>query len=227
MGVRRSQDRSGVPVVLLDRPERLNALNMEVIEGIAEALHSAGPCLVLGSTDSRSFSSGADLTLADPERAALSDALYRLYMEMRRSDTVIVAAANGHALGGGAQLLIACDIRVVGPDTTIRFIGAGHGLVVGAWGLPSLVGRGRATELCLSTRPVGADEALRIGLVDRVASDPLEEALTLASSLLHLDPAAVVGVKRIVSIPDPIAALEHERELNSEWSGFVPRRGDS
>lgn len=226
MSVRRESDPRGVPVVLLDRPGRLNALNMEAIDGIGEALRVAGPVLVLGSTDRRAFSSGADLNLGDLERSAVSDALYRLYLEMRQSDTVVIAAADGHALGGGAQLLLASDMRIAGPDITIRFLGPGHGLVVGAWGLPSLVGRGRAAELCLSMRSVGADEALRIGLVERVVADPLEEALTLASSLLLLDPSAVAGVKRVVAIPDPLAALNQERARNSGWNGSMPQRGE-
>jgi enoyl-CoA hydratase/carnithine racemase len=117
-------------------------------------------------------------------------------------------------------------MRIAGPDLNIRFLGLGHGLVVGAWGLPALVGRGRAAELCLTMRPVGAEEALRIGLVERLVADALEDALTLASSLLLIDPASMAGVKRVAANPDPIAALNHERELNSKWNGSVPRRGD-
>ena len=213
-------------MVLVDRPERRNALNLEVVDGIKEALQASGPVLVLGSTDPRAFSSGADLDLKDSERAAVSDALYRLYQQMRQSDTVIIAAADGYALGGGAQLLIASDIRIAGPDLSVRFLGLGHGLVVGAWGLPSLVGAGRAAELCLTMRSVGAEEAQRIGLVEAVVPDPLEEALKVASAMLLLDPTALAGVKRILSDPDPFAALNHEREINSTWNGSVPRRGE-
>ena len=226
MSVSLETDARGVPMVLLDRPGQLNALNMDVIDGIREALHSAGAVLVLGSTGKRSFSSGADLDLDDPARAAVSDALYGLYQEMRQSDTVIIAAADGYALGGGAQLLLASDLRIAGPGLNIRFLGLGHGLVVGAWGLPALVGRGRAAELCLTMRPVGAEEALRIGLVERLVAEALEEAVALASSLLQLNPASVAGVKRVAANPDPIAALVHERELNSGWNGSVARRSD-
>ena len=211
-------------MVLLDRPDKLNALNMDVIDGIREGLRSAGSVLVLGSTNRLSFSSGADLDLDDAARAEVSDALYVLYQEMRQTDTVIIAAADGHALGGGAQLLLASDMRVAGPDLKIRFLGLGHGLVVGAWGLAALVGRGRAAELCLTMRPVGADEALRIGLVERLVPDALEDALELASTLLAVDPTSLAGVKRVVANPDPEAALNQERNLNSNWDGYVPRR---
>ena len=219
-------DPRGVSVVLLDRPDKLNALNMDVIDGISEGLRSAGSVLVLGSTNRLAFSSGADLDLDDPARAAVSDALYVLYQEMRQTDTIIIAAADGHALGGGAQLLLASDMRVAGPDLKIRFLGLGHGLVVGAWGLAALVGPGRAAELCLTMRPVGAEEALRIGLVERLAPDALESALALASSLLVVDPTSLAGVKRVVANLDPMAALNQERELNSSWDGYVPKLRD-
>lgn len=224
MSVRLESNPRGVSVALLDRPDKLNALNMDVIDGLREGLASAGSVLVLGSTNRRSFSSGADLDLADPARAAVSDALYVLYQEMRRADTIIIAAADGHALGGGAQLLLASDLRIAGPDLKIRFLGSGHGLVVGAWGLPALIGRGRAAELCLTMRPVGAEESLRIGLVERLVADALEDALALASSLLAVDPSSMAGIKRVLANPDPMAALNHERELNKSWNGSVARR---
>ena len=225
MSVRIEMDARGVPVVLLDRADRLNALNMEVIDGIREGLRSAGPVLVLGSTNRAAFSSGADLDLDDSTRAIVSDALYGLYQEMRQSDTIIIAAADGHALGGGAQLLLACDVRFAGPGLIVRFLGLGHGLTVGAWGLPALVGRGRATELCLTMRSVGAQEALRIGLVERVVADPLDEASTMASELLLLSPTAIARIKRVVANPDPLAALNQERDQNSGWNGSMPGRG--
>jgi enoyl-CoA hydratase/carnithine racemase len=226
MSVRLETDDRGVPLVLLDRPSRRNAINMDMIDGIREGVRSAGPVLILGSTDRRAFSSGADLDLEDPARAGVSDALYSLYQEMRDSETVLVAAADGYAWGGGAQLLLACDLRIGGPDLNIRFMGLGHGLVVGAWGLPELIGRGRAVELCLTMRSVGAEEALRIGLVERVVAEPLEEAANLASSMLRVDPRSLAGVKRVVSNPDPMSALNLERELNSSWDGSMPQRSD-
>lgn len=222
MSVRRYEDGRGVLVVLLDRPAQRNALTMEMVTAISEALRTTAPVLVIGSTDRRAFCSGADLSLSDPDRAALSDALYGLYLEMRESDTVVIAAADGHAVGGGAQLLIASDIRIAGRDASIRFAGPGHGLVVGAWGLSSLVGRGRALELCLSTRPIDADEAFRIGLIDRLADDPLEEAVQLAAGIMRLDPSVVSGVKRVAKLPDPMDALRQERAHNSNWGGAIP-----
>src|SRR3954467_6370006 len=90
----------------------------------------------------------------DPERAAVSALLYALYGRMTSSDAIIVAALGGAAVGGGAQLAIAADLRVASPGAHVRIAGPGHGLAVAAWGLPSLVGRGRAVDLCLTMRHV-------------------------------------------------------------------------
>lgn len=221
-GIRVRDDRNGVRFILLDRPETRNALDAGVVAGISAALSEApGTVVVLGSTDSNAFCSGADIHIPDGERAAVSDSLYALYKEMRASAQVIVAAASGPAVGGGAQLLLASDIRVVAPDASIRFLGVGHGLVVGAWGLPSLVGRGRAMDLCLSMRTLDGHEALAMGLADRVAAQPLDFASEYAARLSDLDPSVVGAVKRIVSAESVDQALDSEHRRNSGWNGRV------
>src|ERR687885_724651 len=132
-------------------------------------------------------------------RAAMSDRLYELYGRITSAAVPFVAAIDGPAVGGGAQLAVACDLRVVGPSARLRFVGAGHGLAVGAWALPSLVGRGRAMDLCLSTRWVDAEEAVRIGLAERAAEDPEAEALALAAGFAGLDAGAVANVKVVAA----------------------------
>lgn len=220
----RVEDRDrAVRVVLLDRPSKRNAIDLPMVEGIHEALGSApGAAMVIGSTERAAFSAGADLGATAPERAEVSDRLYGLYHVMRTSSVILLAGASGHAVGGGAQLMIACDLRIVAPDVSIRFMGPGHGLAVGAWGLPSLVGRGRAMDLCLSMRSVDAKEALAMGLVDRVEAEPLEAAIAYATHLSSLDREAVTTLKRVVGEPDQMAALRMERRHNSGWDGSVP-----
>src|SRR3712207_7270247 len=100
---------------------------------------------------------------------------------MVRLPVPIVVAIEGPAVGAGMQLAVAGDLRVAGPQTKLCVAGPGHGLAVAAWGLPSLVGRGRALDLCLTMRTVGAEEALAIGLVDRIEQDAGEAAVKLAS----------------------------------------------
>lgn len=222
MTVRVEDHDHGVRVVLLDRPAKRNAIDTSVVEGIGEALNTApGKVMVLGSTDGSAFSAGVDLGLSERDRAAVSDRLYSLYQAMHVTPLVLLAAASGHAVGGGAQLLIACDIRIVDANASIRFMGPGHGLAVGAWGLPSLVGRGRAMDLCLSMRSVHSSEALQLGLVDRVVEEPLEAAILYATAISHLDENAVAAVKRVVAASDRVEGLRLEREYNAGWDGSV------
>lgn len=224
MTIRIEDDPRGIRTVLLDRASKRNALNAGMVGSMSAALNGApGPVVILASSDSRTFSSGADLDLGDDERARVSDSLYALYGQMRATDKIIVAAASGHAVGGGAQLLLASDIRIAAPDLTIRFVGPAHGLAVGAWGLPSLVGRGRALDLCLSMRSVPAPEALAMGLVDRLADDPIGTAEAYASEICELDLHAVAALKRIVGLSQAEGALSAERSFNSSWDGSVRR----
>jgi enoyl-CoA hydratase/carnithine racemase len=214
----------GIVALWLDRPDKRNALDGDLVEALTRAL-SAESCraLVLGSSDPRSFCAGADLSLGDADRAQVSRRLYDLYELMVAFPAPIVAAVEGPAVGGGAQLAIASDLRVGGGRAMFRFPGPGHGLAVGAWGLPSLVGRGRALDLCLTGRDVGAEEAHAIGLLDRVEDDPRGAALELAASIASLDAAAVTRTKRIVrrSAADGLAL---EAAGNAAWTGAIPPR---
>jgi len=208
----------------LNRPDQLNALNMPLVNALLEAFDNVDArAVVLGSSTTRAFCSGADVNLEDAERAMMSDLLYELYEKMVNLPVPIIVALDGYAVGGGAQLVVAGDLRVAGPEAKIRVAGPAHGLAVAAWGLPSLVGRGRALDLCLTTRTVGAEEALVIGLVDRVEQDPVEAAVELASAFARLDLAAVGRVKRVVTgASGYLDALREERVGNREsWSGSV------
>ena len=205
----------------LNRPDQLNAINMPLVRALNAAFDSVDARAVVLGSSSQAFCSGADLDIEDEERARVSDLLYELYEKMVKLPVPIVVAVNGHVVGAGMQLAIAGDLRIAGPETKMRVAGPGHGLAVAAWGLPSLVGRGRALDLCLTMRAVGAEEALDIGLVDRVEQDPGEAAIGLASEFAGLDPAAVGRVKRVViEASGYLDALREERSGNSAaWSG--------
>lgn len=222
--LRTDEPAEGVLRLRLDRPAKRNAVNRELAEALVEAFGSSdAKVVILGSSGPEAYCAGLDLSLEPAERVAVSDLLYETYERMLASPAPIVASIPGPAIGGGAQLAIAADLRVAGPTAQIRFAGPGHGLAVGAWGLGSLVGRGRAMDLCLSMRPVSADEAAAMGLVDRVAHDPDAEALELATRLVRLDARAVARVKRLVTSDGLLEALRRERRDNlSTWSGEIP-----
>ncbi len=217
-------DRDGEVLLLrFDRPEKRNAINRAMVEALHAALTvPAARAVVVSSTDPACFSAGADLGMDDAERAAVSDQLYALYERILALPIPVIAAINGPAVGGGAALAIACDLRFGGPTTRIRFVGPNHGLAIGAWGLPSLVGRGRAMDLAFSMRDIGAEEALRIGLVDRLVEHAGEEALAFARSIADLESAAVARFK--AGLRDTLAlttALAAERRGNAGWHGRV------
>jgi enoyl-CoA hydratase/carnithine racemase len=215
----------GVLRLRLNRPDRLNAVNEPLVNTLIEAFDQVeARAVVLSSSNAPgAFCAGADLDLDDAERAAVSDLLYELYEKMVRLPVPIIVALSGHAVGAGIQLAVAGDLRIAGPEAKLRVAGPGHGLSVAAWALPSLVGRGRALDLCLTMRPVGAEDALSIGLVDRLEQNPEEEAVELASEIARLDPDAVGRVKRVVGETSGyLAALREERSSNREaWSGSV------
>lgn len=219
----------GVTRIRLHRPAARNAINPPMLQGLHDAFLAVREgAIVLSSSTAAAFCAGADLRLGDVERAALSDGLYALYATMLESPVPIVAALRGAAVGGGAQLALAADLRLAAPDAWLRFPGPGHGLAVGAWGLPGLVGRGRALDLCWTMRRVDALTAQRDGLVDRVEEDVDEAAVALAIQLAALDASAVARVKRVVAVAAGLhAALAEEREGNRRaWSGSIAGLGD-
>jgi enoyl-CoA hydratase/carnithine racemase len=216
--------RDGVARLLLNRPRRHNALDRALVDALQTAVEAErAHVIVLGSTEPGRFCGGADTSLGDADRASVSEALYRLYTSILELPRPVIAALEGPAVGGGLQLAITCDLRVAAPAAWLQARGPGHGLAVAAWGLPALVGRSRALDLCLTGRRIDAREALAIGLVDRVEDDAGAAALALATQLAELDGAAVARVKSIVArFGDPAAALAREAAGNRGWTGALP-----
>jgi enoyl-CoA hydratase len=222
-----TDERDGIVTLSLSRPERRNAIDEALVHRLRAAFEAHGDAraIVLRSARPGMFCAGADLGVPDEERARVSRELYMLYGQMIAAPAPVIAALDGPAVGGGAQLAVACDLRVAGPGASVRFLGPGHGLAVGAWSLPALVGRGRALDLCLTGRTVEREEALRIGLVDRLAEDAAAAAAELAAALAALDPEAVARVKAVAAraLADGAAAgLALEAEGNARWGGATP-----
>jgi enoyl-CoA hydratase/carnithine racemase len=207
----------------LSRPERRNALDLSLLRAVTDAL-AADPEVpaVLGSADPRVFCAGADLTISDTERAAVSDLVYTCCETILTRPGPVIAVVTGPAVGGGAQLAAASDLRIASPAARLRWTGPpGLDLAVGAWLLPDLVGRGAAMDLVLTGRWVEAAEALALGLVNRVCDDPEPVAAQIAAGLAGR--GADAGVKAVMAAGGLLDRLRAEQSANrSAWDRVVP-----
>lgn len=222
IGVERRAD--GVAVVTLDRPERHNALTLAMQRELGDALTALAAdgetgCAVLTGAGDRAFSSGYDLKEmaawdADELLASLVER-EGLLSALATCELPIVAALGGVTYGAGAIIASAVDVRIGCPSTRLRFTAGAYGGANATWSLPAVVGRGLAGELLMTARTVDADEALRIGLLNRVVPDEelLEEACTTAALIAANPPAGVRAIKRLLREHegrDAAAAFEAE-----------------
>jgi enoyl-CoA hydratase/carnithine racemase len=149
----------------------------------------------------------------------------RLYDELTAFPKPTIAACHGSCVGGGAEIAVACDLRVGGSNLRMRFPGAALGVPVGPARLVSLCGLSVATCLLLTGKDVGADEALRWGLVHRVAPSPAaqEQALSLAAAIAEHPPEAVARLKRMLHTWDGVEERSRaEGEGQVEWQRSGP-----
>ena len=147
---------------------------MSLTAAIRDAL-AAEPSVpvLLGSADPAMFCAGADLTISNAERAMVSDLIYDCCHTIITRPGPVIAVLSGAAVGGGAQLAAAADLRIASPAARLRLVGPpGVNLTVGAWVLPDLVGRGPAMDLVLTGRWLEAAEALALGLLNHLSPEP-------------------------------------------------------
>ena len=228
MSIVTTEDRGPVRHVVLNRPEKRNALNDELIEGLREAFLGAAADTAVKAVVLRGegpmFSSGMDVgslaTLAaDPAalrafRRPILDT-WNLLEEMAKPT---IAQIHGACIGGAMELALACDLRVMASDAIIGMPETRVGLVPDVGGssrLPAVVGLGRAKEMIMASKLIDGTEAERIGLVNRVAPAEELDAATdgLVGELLACAPTAVGLAKRVldgVAKPTLAASLEHE-----------------
>jgi enoyl-CoA hydratase len=196
-----------VVVLRLDR-KPANALSRELLEELAaaaRALTAEPPRAVVVTGGERIFAAGADIAeFGGPEEAAVVGGHFRNALDQVAAiPRPVIAAVNGYALGGGCELALACDLRVAGDTAKFGQPEILLGIIPGGGGtqrLTRLVGPARAKDIILTGRQVAADEALRIGLVDRVvpASETLDAALAWAGELARGPSVALALAKRAI-----------------------------
>ena len=202
----------GVATVTLDRPDVLNAMNEPMRRELTEcftrlAVDDAVRVVVLAGAGERAFSAGADIRefVQPPVPVRFREERKRVDFRavMDRCPQPMIAAIRGYALGGGLELALACDIRIAAEDAQLGLTEISLAIIPGGGGtqrLPRLVGRGKALEMILTGARIGAPEALRIGLVERVVppGEVLAAAQELARALAARAPVALRYAKEAV-----------------------------
>lgn len=240
--IRFEEPRPGLGLITLNRPERLNAINLDMLEDLQELFHSLQKNdevrVLIITGEGRAFCSGADLKDSRNRKDAavsFSSAATHLYsiqkvyarpvMEMRRLPQPIIAAVRGHAAGGGMCLALASDVILATPGTTFipSFINIGlsGGELGSSYFLPKLVGTARAAEILMTGRKVDGSEAERIGLISRLVPEEVlvDAAMETADAMLKKSAVGLRLTKETLNqnlnAPSLEAALELENRNQS------------
>lgn len=229
----------GVATITLNRPDRLNAMNTEVGDLLRERLHEVAldrsvRCVVLTGAG-RAFCAGGDVTrmvagAEEPtfeEAVAQGDLRHSVVLQVHGMRKPVIAMVNGAAAGAGLSLAMACDLRIAGASARFgtAFMRIGYsGDYGGTWLLTQLVGTAKARELYFTAELLGADEALRIGLVNRVAPDDQLRDQTMAlARQLAMGPSLAYGymkenlnLSQYARLPDVVHAETRSQRRTAE-----------
>jgi enoyl-CoA hydratase len=237
--------RPHIAVVTLNRPERLNALSIDLALELDRTLREVGTendtWVVVLTGAGRGFCSGLDLKdygvipgidgLTVGRIAQRSMRAYsQIVLTLRRIPQPVIAAVNGPAYGGGMCLTLAADLRIAAASAEFNATGIVNGLtsteMAAGWLLPRLIGASRSNDLLLTGRKVGAAEAREMGLVSRVVDDGkvLDEALDMAEAMSRFSPYGLAMTKDVLWASLEVASLETAIELedrNQLMLGFT------
>jgi enoyl-CoA hydratase len=238
--VLRYDQRNAVATLTMDRPERLNAIGRDTLTRLGEALDrieaDPGVRAVIITGAGKAFSAGADITELDAldgphAMSRLLEHFTDTYARLARLPKPSIAAVNGMAFGGGLELALACDLRVVARGARLGVPEVKLGLLPGAGGsqrLARLLPTAVAKQLLLTGGPIGAEDAYRLGLVNEVVDDgaALAAAERLAEGLAAGPPLALAAAKRLVDLGEPMAldaGVAFERETVAMLFGTEDR----
>ncbi|MBI2266110.1 MAG: enoyl-CoA hydratase/isomerase family protein [Armatimonadetes bacterium] len=201
-------------VITINRPQVMNALDDATIAELSQAVDQMDRdpsirVIVLTGGGEKSFIAGADITelrkVTPLEGVAKSERGHALLLKLESIGKPVIAAINGYALGGGCELAMACDIRIASEKAKFGQPEVNLGIIPGYGGtqrLPRLVGKGRALELIMTGDSVDAEEAYRIGLVNKVV--PPEKLMStckeMAANIAEKGPAAIALAKKAVHV---------------------------
>ncbi|OBF79857.1 enoyl-CoA hydratase [Mycobacterium sp. 852002-51163_SCH5372311] len=212
-----------VMTIELQRPERRNALNSQLVEELREAVLKAGDGstrVIVLTGQGTVFCAGADLS-GDAFAADYPDRLIELHKVMDATPLPIIGFINGPAIGAGLQLAMQCDLRVVAQEAFFQFPTSKYGLALDNWSirrLSSLVGHGRARAMLLTAEKLTAETALLTGMANRIGT--LADAQAWAAEVAGLAPLALQHAKRVLNDDGSIeeAWPEHKELFDKAWA---------
>ena len=189
----KTENKEGILTITIDRPKVLNALNAQTVDELRRAFRDAREdesvkCVILTGAGDKAFVAGADIkelsTMTPITGKETSEKGQRVFRAIERFPKPVIAAINGFALGGGCELALACHIRIASDKAQLGLPEVTLGIIPGYGGtqrMARLLGKGKALELILTGDRIKADEAERIGLVNKVVS--ADELMTVAEEL--------------------------------------------
>jgi enoyl-CoA hydratase/carnithine racemase len=208
-----AKEQDGIATLTLNRPEVMNSFNFALLNALktkmeALAVKREVRVVIITGAGQKAFCAGADLK----ERVTLSPAQVKEYISTIRNlftfiellNKPVIAAVNGAALGGGTELALASDIRIAATNATMGLTETRLAIIPGAGGtqrLPRIIGRGKAKELIFTGRRVSADEALAIGLVNRICQPEvlMDECRQMAAMICETGPIAIEQAKYAIN----------------------------
>jgi enoyl-CoA hydratase len=219
-----------IALLTINRPDKLNALNNEVLDELEQAFSAfrkddnVKAVIVTGAGD-KAFVAGADIqelsNLNKKTGKKTSQKGQKIFSDIEMFPKPVIAVVNGYALGGGAELAMACHLRIATGNAVFSLPEVSLGLIPGYGGtqrLPALIGRGNAMELILTGRQMKAEEAKSVGLVNKVVvdDDAVTEARKMLISILKKGPIALAHAIKAVNSSIPDNRFENEADLFAE-----------
>jgi enoyl-CoA hydratase len=220
------RDERGIATVQINRPKKLNALNDEVLNeltGVFQAIQidEEITAVIMTGSGEKAFVAGADIKelreLNKRSARMASQKGQQIFQMIEDTRVPVIAAVNGYALGGGAELAMACHLRIAGKNAVFGLPEVGLGLIPGYGGtqrLAQIVGRARALEMILTGKQVNADEAHQMGLVNEVMDgNAVDAARKLAEKILKNGPVAIQSAIKAVYHSDHQKGYQIEADL--------------
>ncbi len=224
------EQKDDIDLITLNRPGALNALSIELARELEEVIDKAATDdkvrVVIITGGNKVFCVGADIGEHRPEMTLLQKISirrnYRFYQKIEDMGKPVIAAIAGHCLGGGLELAMACDLRIAADNASIGDAHSRIGTLGGAGStvrLPRLVGMAKAKEMIFTGEPIDAQEAYRVGLVNKVVPTEslMDEAMKLAQTLKERSPITLRLAKMCINDGtrmDELMALEYEQKCH-------------